>query len=73
MRSPSTAARDSCGNRSKLTFKGNQTIAADRSIRLRGIFRDKTPALTSTRLAAGSYTLEVSYDGYTASKTLQIQ
>ena len=57
----------------KLTFKGNHTIAADRSIKLRGIFSDKTPALTRARLAPGSYTLEVSYDGYTASKTILIE
>ena len=37
----------------KLTFKGNHTIAADRSIKLRGIFSDKTPALYKSATRAG--------------------
>jgi hypothetical protein len=57
----------------KLTLKGKKTITAGKSIKLRGSFNAKTPRLTSARLAPGSYTLEVSYDGYTASKTIQFK
>jgi hypothetical protein len=56
----------------KLALKGNKTIAPGQSIKLRGTFSENSPELASSRLAPGSYTLEVSYDGFTASQTIQI-
>jgi hypothetical protein len=58
---------------SKLTLRGHKTIAAGQSIKLRGIWSGNARERVESRLAPGTYTIEVSYDGYTASKTIQIK
>jgi DNA polymerase IIIc chi subunit len=57
----------------KLPFKGTQSISADRSVELRGTISDRTTTRPSARLASGDYTLEVFYDGYMASQTIQVE
>ncbi len=61
------------GQSRKFMLKGKKTIAAGQSIKLRGTFSVNSSALASSRLAPGTYTLEVSYDGYTASRMIQIK
>ncbi len=58
---------------SKLALRAPKTIAAGKSIKLRGTWSGHAQKRVASRLGPGIYTLEVSYDGYTASKSIQIK
>ena len=57
----------------KLTLQGHKTIAAGHSVQLRGVWSGNGSKDVKSRLAPGTYTIEVSYDGYSASETIQVE
>ena len=57
----------------KLTLRGNKTIAAGHSVKLRGVWSGNGSKRIESRLAPGTYTIAVSYDGYSASETIQVE
>ena len=56
-----------------LTLRGHKTIAAGKSARLLGMWSGKANQRGEKRLAPGTYTAWVNYDGYAASETFQIK
>jgi hypothetical protein len=57
----------------KLTLRGHKTLAAGQSVKLRGIWSGTGDERVESRLGPGTYTIDVKYDGYAASKTIQIE
>ena len=58
---------------SKLTLRGHKTIAAGHSVKLRGVSSGNGSERVESRLAPGTYTIAVSYDGYSASEMIQVE
>jgi hypothetical protein len=58
---------------SKLTLRGHKTIAAGHSVKLRGVSSGNGSERLESRLAPGTYTIAVSYDGYSASEMIQVK
>jgi hypothetical protein len=57
---------------SKLTLRGHKTIAAGHSVKLRGVVSGNGSERVESQLAPGTYTIAVSYDGYSASEMIQV-
>jgi hypothetical protein len=57
----------------KLTLRGHKTIAAGHSVELRGVWSGNGSERVESRLAPGTYTIAVSYDGYSASEMIQVE
>ena len=57
----------------KLTLQAHKTIAAGHSVKLRGVWSGNGGERVESRLAPGTYTIAVSYDGYSASEMIQVE
>ncbi len=57
----------------KLTLRGHKTTAAGHSVKLRGVWSGNGRERVESRLAPGTYTIALSYDGYSASEMIQVE